>query len=113
MDYMEVISDSEKVVSVIPSAVKSLIVNWKSYYKEDVGYYEIHRADESYKTYIFFSEMLNGFDKEDLIVLCRLFNKKYASTRPGFDDLMLWGDMKIMVEPGGDDEVWKIITVKS
>nr|GEX21484.1 putative ribonuclease H-like domain-containing protein [Tanacetum cinerariifolium] len=62
-------------------------------------------ADRSYKTYIFFSEMLNGFDKEDLIVLYRLVNEKYASTRPGFDDLMLWGDMKIMFEPNGDDEV--------
>ncbi|GJU22549.1 hypothetical protein Tco_1155891 [Tanacetum coccineum] len=89
IEYVEVISDSEEVISVTPLAVKSLIVGWKSYCKEDVGYYEIHRADGSYKTYIFFSQMLNDFDKEDLIVLYRLFNEKYASTRPGFDDLML------------------------
>ncbi|GKA22020.1 hypothetical protein Tco_0707982 [Tanacetum coccineum] len=104
-EYVEVISDSEEVISVIPLAVKSLIINWKSYCKGDVGYYEIHRADKSHKTYIYFSEMLNDFDKEDLIVLYRLFNEKYASTRPGFDDLMLWGDMKIMFEPNGDDAV--------
>nr|GEV40100.1 reverse transcriptase [Tanacetum cinerariifolium] len=57
--------------------------------QEDVGYYEIHRADGSYKTYIFFSEMLNDFDREDLIVLYRLFNEKYASTRPekSFEEL--------------------------
>nr|GEW61272.1 ribonuclease H-like domain-containing protein [Tanacetum cinerariifolium] len=91
--------------SVISLAVKSLIFNWKSYCKGDVGYNEIHKADRSYKTYIFFSEMLNDFDREDLIVLYRLFNEKYASTRPGFDDLMLWGDMKIMFEPDGDDSV--------
>ncbi|GKB24849.1 putative ribonuclease H-like domain-containing protein [Tanacetum coccineum] len=107
MEYVEVISDSEEVISVIPLAVKSSIVSWKSYCKEDVGYYEIHRADGSYKTYMFFSEMLNDFDREDLIVLYRLFNEKYASTRPGFDDLMLWGDMKIMFEPNDDDAVWK------
>nr|GEZ81162.1 hypothetical protein [Tanacetum cinerariifolium] len=75
--------------------------------EEDVGYYEIHKADRSYKTHLFFSEMLNDFDREDLIVLYILFNEKYASTRLGFDDLMLWGDMKIMFEPDGDDEVWK------
>ncbi|GKB66104.1 hypothetical protein Tco_0927516 [Tanacetum coccineum] len=75
MEYVEVISDSEEVISVTPLAVKSLIVGWKSYCKEDVGYYEIHRADRSYKTYIFFSQMLNDFDKEDLIVLYRLFNE--------------------------------------
>nr|GEW98332.1 ribonuclease H-like domain-containing protein [Tanacetum cinerariifolium] len=46
MDYVEVISDSEEVISVIPLAVKSPIVNWKSYCKGDVGY-EIHRADGS------------------------------------------------------------------
>nr|GEU77419.1 putative ribonuclease H-like domain-containing protein [Tanacetum cinerariifolium] len=62
-------------------------------------------ADGSYKTYIFFSEMLNDFEKEDLIVLYRLFNEKYASIRPGFDDLMLCGDMKIMFEPNGDAKV--------
>ncbi|GJW16201.1 hypothetical protein Tco_0020334 [Tanacetum coccineum] len=90
MEYVEVIYDSEEVISVTPLAVKSLIVGWKSYCKKDVGYYEIHRADGSYKTYIFFSQMLNDFDSEDLIVLYRLFNEKYASTRPGFDDLMLW-----------------------
>ncbi|GJU37278.1 hypothetical protein Tco_1185632 [Tanacetum coccineum] len=106
-EYVEVISDSEEVISVIPLAVKSPIVSWKSYCKGDVGYYEIHRADGSYKTYIFFSEMLNDFDREDLIVLYRLLNEKYASTRPGFDDLMLWGDLKIMFKPDSDDDVWK------
>nr|GEW05777.1 hypothetical protein [Tanacetum cinerariifolium] len=48
----------------------------------DARYYETHMADGSYKTYIFFSDMLNDFDREDLIVLYKLFNKKYASTRP-------------------------------
>ncbi|GJX44283.1 ribonuclease H-like domain-containing protein [Tanacetum coccineum] len=74
-----VISDSEEIISVIPLAVKSPIVNLKSYSKGDVGYYEIHKADGSYKTYIYFS----------------------------FDDLVLKGDMKIMFEPDGDDAVWK------
>ncbi|GKA19598.1 hypothetical protein Tco_0699513 [Tanacetum coccineum] len=78
-EYVEVISDSKEVISVIPLAVKSLIVSWKSYCKGDVGYYEIHKADGSNKTYIFFS----------------------------FDDLMLWGDLKIMFEPDSNDEVWK------
>nr|GEW92765.1 putative ribonuclease H-like domain-containing protein [Tanacetum cinerariifolium] len=78
----------------------------------DVGYYEIHREDGSYKTYIFFSEMLNDFDSEDLIVLYKLFNEKYASTRPGFDDLMLWGDMKIMFEPNGEVGIHMLVEKK-
>ncbi|GJY98482.1 hypothetical protein Tco_0515392 [Tanacetum coccineum] len=107
MEYVQVVSDSEEAINVISLAVKSLIVSWKSYCKGDMGFYEIHRADGSYKTYKFFSEMLNDFDRDDLIVLYRLFNEKYASTRPGFDDLMLWGDMKIMFDPDENGEIWK------
>ncbi|GKB81242.1 hypothetical protein Tco_0948137 [Tanacetum coccineum] len=113
MKYVEVISDSEEVISMIPLAVKSTIINWKSYCKGDVGYYKIHKADGSYKTYIFFSEMLNDFDREDLLVLYILFNEKYASTGPGFDDLMLWVDMKIMFEPDVMMQSGKIIIVKN
>ncbi|GJX65196.1 putative ribonuclease H-like domain-containing protein [Tanacetum coccineum] len=71
--------------------------NWKSYCKEDVGYYEIHRADGSYKAYIYFSDMLSEFDREDLVVLNFLNKYVTDSTRPGFDDLILWGDMKVIV----------------
>ncbi|GJR82141.1 hypothetical protein Tco_0152926 [Tanacetum coccineum] len=100
MGYVEVISDSEEIISVIPLAVKSPIVNWKSYCKGDVGYYEIHRADGSYKTYIYFSEMLNDFDREDLIILSRLFNEKYASTRPvsAADTKVTTADRKMRME---------------
>ncbi|GKD49286.1 hypothetical protein Tco_1278262 [Tanacetum coccineum] len=68
---------------------------------------KIKRADGNYKTYKFFSEMLNAFDRDDLIVLFKLFNENYASTRPGFDDLMLLGDMKIMFDPDENGEIWK------
>ncbi|GJZ33010.1 hypothetical protein Tco_0578446 [Tanacetum coccineum] len=101
MEYVQVVSDSEEAINVISLAVKYPIVSWKSYCKGDVGFYEIHRADGNYKTYKFFSEMLNDFNRDDY----RLFNKKYASTRPGFNDLMLWGDMKIMFDP--DENVEK------
>ncbi|GJZ48203.1 putative ribonuclease H-like domain-containing protein, partial [Tanacetum coccineum] len=35
----------------------------------------------------------------------KLFNEKYASTRPWFDDLKLWGDMKIMFDPDVNGEI--------
>ncbi|GKB34891.1 hypothetical protein Tco_0879833 [Tanacetum coccineum] len=89
MKYVEVVSDSEEAINVISLAVKSPIVSWKSYCKGDIRFYDIHRADGNYKTYKFFSEMLNDFDRDDLIVLYRLFNEKYASTRPG-QELIEW-----------------------
>ncbi|GJU30564.1 hypothetical protein Tco_1174153 [Tanacetum coccineum] len=97
-EYVQLVSDSEDVMNVIPLAVKSPIVSWKLYCKWDMGFYKIHRADGTFKTYKFFSEMLSNFDRDDLIVLYRLFNEKYASIRPWFDDLKLWGDMKIMFD---------------
>ncbi|GJY59645.1 hypothetical protein Tco_0459537 [Tanacetum coccineum] len=84
MEHVEVILDFEEVINVTPLAVKFPIVSWKSYCKNDVGYYEIHRADESYKTYRVFWEMLEDFDREDLL-----------------------GNMKVMFDPKEDDEVWK------
>ncbi|GKA10107.1 hypothetical protein Tco_0689540 [Tanacetum coccineum] len=75
--------------------------------KDDPEKHTLMEADGTYKTYKFFSEMLNDFDRDDLIMLYRLFNEKYASTRPGFDDLMLWGDMKIMFDPDENGEIWK------
>ncbi|GJT43805.1 putative ribonuclease H-like domain-containing protein [Tanacetum coccineum] len=83
MEHVEVISDSEEVINVTPL------------------------ADGSYKTYRVFWEMLKDFDRVDLLMLYRVFNEKYASTRPGFDDLLLWGDMKVMFDPDEEDEVWK------
>ncbi|GJU81385.1 hypothetical protein Tco_1283750 [Tanacetum coccineum] len=83
MEYVQVVSDFEEAINVIPLAIKSLIVSWKSYCKGDMGFYEIHRAYGNYKTY----------------------NSSYVSTRLGFDDLMLWGDMKIMFYP--DENVEK------
>ncbi|GKC12729.1 hypothetical protein Tco_1009511, partial [Tanacetum coccineum] len=98
MEYVEVIFDSEEIISVIPLAVKSPIVNWKSYCKGDMGYYEIHRVDGSYKTYIYFSEMLNDFDRKDLIVLYRLFNENLEKSSQSRVDRMetlcfLWGSL--------------------
>ncbi|GKA71360.1 hypothetical protein Tco_0777499 [Tanacetum coccineum] len=104
-EYVQVVSDSEEGINVTPLAVKSPIVSWRTYCRENTGFYEIYRADGTYNTYKFFSDMLSDFDRDDLLVLYRLFNEKYVSTRPGFDDLMLWGDMKIMFDPDENGEI--------
>ncbi|GJU59349.1 hypothetical protein Tco_1237115 [Tanacetum coccineum] len=83
------------------------MVQKNSHSWRDIRFYEIHKADRNYKTYKFFSKMLNDFYIDDLIVLYRLFNEKYASTRPWFNDLMLWGDMKIMFDLDENGEIWK------
>ncbi|GJU87862.1 hypothetical protein Tco_1295408 [Tanacetum coccineum] len=64
-------------------------------------------ADGSSKNYKIFSEMLNDFDRQDVIDLHRLVNERYETTSPEGYDLLLWGDLKTLFEPNKEDEIWK------
>ncbi|GKC29551.1 hypothetical protein Tco_1036845 [Tanacetum coccineum] len=89
---MEIIPDEEEVVvDAIPLAAKSpMIVDWKIYKEGRKSYYQIIRADRKYQMYMFFSQMLKSFDREDLEDLYKLVKAKYESTRPVEDlDLLL------------------------
>nr|GEY37083.1 hypothetical protein [Tanacetum cinerariifolium] len=103
---MEIIpNEEEEAIDAIPLAVKSLrIVDWKIYKEGKKSYYQIIRADGKSKMYMFFSQMLTSFDREDLEDLCKLIKAKYRSTRPVEDlDLLLWGDLKKMFKPHIED----------
>ncbi|GKB97937.1 ribonuclease H-like domain-containing protein [Tanacetum coccineum] len=72
------------------------------------SYYQIMRADGKSQMYMFFSQMLKSFDREDLEDLYKLVKDKYESTRPVEDlDVILWNDLKIMFEPHVEDKVWR------
>ncbi|GJY59487.1 hypothetical protein Tco_0459379 [Tanacetum coccineum] len=107
---MKIIPDEEEVaIDAIPLAVKSpMIVDWKIYKEGRKSYYQIIRADGKSQMYMFFSQMLKSFDREDLEDLYKLVKAKYESTRlvEGLD-LLLWGDLKTMFEPHVEDEVWR------
>ncbi|GKE35246.1 hypothetical protein Tco_1454568, partial [Tanacetum coccineum] len=64
-------------------------------------------ADGTSKNYKIFSEMLDDFDKQDVIDLHRLINERYEITSPEGYDLLLWGDLKTLFEPNKEDEIWK------
>nr|GEY26611.1 hypothetical protein [Tanacetum cinerariifolium] len=107
---MEIIPDNEEVaIEAIPLAVKSLgIVDWKIYKEGKKSYYQIIRADGKSQMYMFFSQMLTSFDREDLKDLYKLVKAKYGLTRPVEDlNLLLWGDLKTMFEPHAEDTVWR------
>nr|GEZ06984.1 hypothetical protein [Tanacetum cinerariifolium] len=71
---MEIILDEEKLATnAIPLAVKSpKIVDWKIHKEGKKSYYQIMRADEKSNMYMFFSKMLESFDREDLEDLYKL-----------------------------------------
>nr|GEY53081.1 hypothetical protein [Tanacetum cinerariifolium] len=107
---MEIILDKVEVaIDGIPLVVKSLkIVDWKIYKEGKKSNYQILKADGKSLMYMFFSQMLTSFDREDLEDLYKLVKAKYGSTRPMQDlDLLLWGDLKTMFEPHVEDAIWK------
>ncbi|GJS81859.1 hypothetical protein Tco_0748400 [Tanacetum coccineum] len=61
----------------------------------------------SSKNYKIFSEMLDDFDRQDVMDLHRLVQERYDTTSPEGYDLLLWGDLKTLFEPNEEDEIWK------
>ncbi|GJS03002.1 hypothetical protein Tco_0319510 [Tanacetum coccineum] len=107
---MKIIPYEEEVaIDAIPLAVKSpSIVDWKIYKEGRKSYYQIMRADGKSQMYMFFSQMLKSFDREDLEDLYKLVKAKFESIKPVEDlDLLLWGDLKTMFEPHVEDVVWR------
>ncbi|GJW24382.1 hypothetical protein Tco_0038193 [Tanacetum coccineum] len=66
---------------------------------------EFAMADGSFKNYKIFSEMLDDFDRQDVLDLHRLVKVRYMTSSLKGYDLMLWGDLKILFEPDEEDEV--------
>ncbi|GJQ89391.1 hypothetical protein Tco_0000530 [Tanacetum coccineum] len=82
--HLDIISGDDVAVSVESLATKYPTVDWKTHVlSEDKMNYEIIRANGSTKSYKIFTEMLDDFDRQDVLDLYRL------------------------VKESKDDEVWK------
>ncbi|GKB99414.1 hypothetical protein Tco_0985551 [Tanacetum coccineum] len=107
-DSMDVVSMDDVAIDVESLATKYPIVDWKTHILyENMMYYQIIKADGSFKNYKIFSEMLDDFDKQDVIDLHRLVNEIYKITCPEGYDLLLWGDLKTLFEPNEENKIWK------
>ncbi|GJT37384.1 hypothetical protein Tco_0937249 [Tanacetum coccineum] len=107
-------AEEDVAINAIPLATKPApIVNFQIHRKGRNGYYEIVRADRSFKTYLLFSQLRKEFDREDLENLWKLVKAKHGNTRPekGYERV-LWGDLKTMFEHHIEDEVWKSLQGK-
>ncbi|GJR32300.1 hypothetical protein Tco_1108532 [Tanacetum coccineum] len=106
--YLDLVPREEFVMEIESLATKYPIVDWKTHVlTEKFMYYQIFRADGSSKNYKIFSEMLEDFDRQDVLDLHRLVKARYMTSSPEGYDLMLWGDLKILFEPDEEDEVWR------
>ncbi|GJV10017.1 hypothetical protein Tco_1351558 [Tanacetum coccineum] len=89
-------------------STKYPIVDWKTFVlTENFMYYQIFRGDGSSKNYKVLSEMLEDFDRQDVMDLYMLVKERYSASRPEGYDLMLWGDLHTLFELDEEDKIWK------
>ncbi|GJZ64045.1 retrovirus-related pol polyprotein from transposon TNT 1-94 [Tanacetum coccineum] len=83
------------------------VIRKHEFWTENFMYYQIFSRDGSSKNYKVLSEMLEDFDRQDVMDLHRLVNKRYSASRLEEYDLMLWEIMLLLFEPNEEDEIWK------
>ncbi|GJR56787.1 hypothetical protein Tco_1498949 [Tanacetum coccineum] len=106
--HLDIIPGDDVAVSVESLATKYPIVDWKTHIlSEDKMYYEIIKANGSTKSYKIFIEMLDDFDRQDVLDLFRLVKERFETANPEGYDRLLWGYLITVFEPSKDDEVWK------
>ncbi|GKA55402.1 hypothetical protein Tco_0754351 [Tanacetum coccineum] len=106
--YLDIVPRENVAEDVESLSTKYPIVDWKTcVLTENFMYYQIFRGDGSSKNYKVLSEMLEDFDRQDVMDLHRLVKERYSASRPEGYDLMLWGDLHTLFEPDEEDEIWK------
>ncbi|GJU12709.1 hypothetical protein Tco_1135105 [Tanacetum coccineum] len=90
----------DSAINIESLATKYPIVNWKTHIQaNDSFYYQIIRADGSTKSYKVFSEMLDDFNRQDVLDFYRLVKERFETTSPEGYDRLLWGDLITLFKP--------------
>ncbi|GJR18358.1 hypothetical protein Tco_0966885 [Tanacetum coccineum] len=77
---------------------KSVIARLDKVSSPDGDYLVIYRANGNFRAFNYLMEVLHIFDRQDLFHLYELIMEQYSEiTLEGFE-LILWGDLKIMME---------------
>ncbi|GJX69649.1 hypothetical protein Tco_0305376 [Tanacetum coccineum] len=101
------VPDEEEFVDPKVLHTKFPIVDWESQNLGNMHVYKIMRADGNTSYHKTFKSMLKFIDRHDLEVLHRLVMERFQDNTPEGYNLMLWDDMKILVDPKQDDYIWK------
>ncbi|GJT68479.1 hypothetical protein Tco_1019959 [Tanacetum coccineum] len=99
---------------------KSVIARLNKVSSPDGDYLVIYRANGNFRAFNYLMEVLHIFDRQDLFHLYDLMREQYSEvTLDGFA-LILWGDLKIMMESSTEgneqsdfwsgQQDWKIVT---
>ncbi|GKE42432.1 hypothetical protein Tco_1469716, partial [Tanacetum coccineum] len=101
------VPDEEEFVDPEVLNTKFPIVDWESQNLGNMHVYKIIREDRNTSYHKIFESMLKSFDRHNLEVLHRSVMERFKDNTPEGYNLMLWGDLKILVDPEQDNDIWK------
>ncbi|GKA13326.1 RNA-directed DNA polymerase, partial [Tanacetum coccineum] len=78
---------------------KSIIARLNKVSSPDGDYLVIYRANGNFRAFNYLLEALHIFDRQDLFHLYDLVTKQYSEVTLEGIELILWGDLKIMMDP--------------
>ncbi|GJU87148.1 hypothetical protein Tco_1294694 [Tanacetum coccineum] len=101
--FLKIVPEEEENINYEVLGTRYPIINWKSnffdygHFGRELIYYRVFRADGSSRWIKTFSEMIKLFDRMDLVEIHSLVMKRFKTTPPEGIDLLLWGDLRIIV----------------
>nr|GEU73004.1 uncharacterized mitochondrial protein AtMg00810-like [Tanacetum cinerariifolium] len=95
-----VLNDEDDVYTeATPLALKVLVIDYQIHTDHNKPYYKIIRADGTHQVFLSFISLLRNFDREDLEMLWKIIQERFASSEPkNFSDDFLLNALKTMFE---------------
>nr|GEZ76069.1 hypothetical protein [Tanacetum cinerariifolium] len=106
------LEDGDKAINYETLDVKSPIVDCESQVlgtneAGDIHVYKLTRLDGSYMHFLTLSRMPEVLDRQDVLDLQKIIMERFPANDPKGYDLILWGDLKTLVESSEDNEIWR------
>ncbi|GJW26095.1 hypothetical protein Tco_0039906 [Tanacetum coccineum] len=97
-------------IVTLESTIDSEIMETKSFVSKlhkvsspDGDYLVVYRVNGHFRAFNYLMEVLHIFDRQDLFHLYDLVMKQYSEITPEGIELILWGDLKIMMESSAEE----------
>nr|GFA53054.1 hypothetical protein [Tanacetum cinerariifolium] len=91
--------EEEASKQTTPLALKVLVVDYQIHTEHNKPYYKIIRVDGTHQLFLSFISLLRNFDREDLEMLWKIVQERFASSEPkNFSDDFLLNTLKTMFE---------------
>nr|GEV80900.1 hypothetical protein [Tanacetum cinerariifolium] len=109
--HLQIIPNDEDDVytKATPLALKVPVDDYQIHFEHNKPYYKIIRADGTRQLFLSFISLLRNFDREDLEMLWKIVQERFASSEPkNFSYDFLLNALKTMFEkPDIEDNIWK------